>query len=698
MVEEPFFIRSTWWLLGTFATLLVLGCLVAVWPTLTVALAVVVCVTLLALRAPDVAFVVSVLLLACEGSLKALLANEGFPMSVSTNAVAAALLDLCVAVSVLALLYREGPRAFVGPWRDLSRPVQIAFGVLGAWLAWSAIQVLVMGSFNQGVHGFRLVQAYAVVGVAGAILLGRMPETRLVRLMLGGFFVISAYAVFRLIVGPSTVERAYNLSRAGIETYGGVGRVAGSFSAAVGLASFLTPAAIFALMIGLTLPRYRLPALTVFVLSTVAVIASYVRTGIVALVAGTIVGGVLLVAQGRWTRRHRWALVGAVAALLAASFLGTAIASLASTDLRSRAEVFIHPLRDESLQLRFDTWRATLDDVRSHPLGRGVGSVGRASAGTDDDVAQALRGSGGTVIADNSYLKVLHEQGWPGGLLFTVGVIGVLVALGVMAVHGPRQFSPVGLASLAGAASFFVLLVGGEFVEQPGKLLGWFLVGLAALELGRARREPPSPADEVRASLPNPVGALRRIPAVVWIVAAVCLVALPVALTVARGDPYSASIGATTRGEHVEPAALAASMRRLLRDPVVATGIVLGAHADLAGSQLSDRLVVTATRGGVLIRIHGRTAGDARRRAVALVGQLAQEASRDQPFRIVLGPVRTSAKLDFADRIVDRFPGSAPGKPDTIWVALAGVLTGLLLCTALAFAGPDTRTRTVTVD
>jgi len=459
------------------ALVAVLGSALAVWPTLIVAGTIVACIVVLAARAPAYAFLLSILLFASEGSLKAMVAHEGTPFVASTDAVGAALLDLCLTASLVALVRDDSARKLRHVWESLPRSARIGLVLLVIWMVISVIQALVIGSLSQGLHGFRLVQAYVVVGVLGALLLGRLSQKTLVPLLLSGLLLVSGYALFRLVVGPSDVERTYNLSRAGIETYGGVGRAAGSFSAAAGLASYLVPAAAFAFVLALALPRYRLLSSAVFGTAVVGIIGSYVRTGVVALVLGLLLGGGLLVAQSGWSRRRRFALLGVVVLVIVAGGIGTAIASRASPDLMARARVFVHPLEDESVQIRLTTWKVTLDEVARHPLGTGVGSVGRASGYSGD----------GTVIADNSYLKILREQGWLGGPIFIVGVIVLLVALGLASLDRSRSVDPIVVGALAGVFSFLALGVAGEYIEQPGKVLAWFFLGLAVLQIGRVR-------------------------------------------------------------------------------------------------------------------------------------------------------------------------------------------------------------------
>ena len=475
--------RDAWRILAASVAAAVLGSALAVWPTLTVAGTVVACLLVLAFRAPECAFLISILLFAGEGSLKALLAHEGTPFAVSSDAVGAALLDFGLAASLLALVRRNSMAELKRVWENLPRTARIALALLAAWIAISVIQALAIGSLRQGLYGFRLVQAYVIAGVVGGLLLGRLPRRILISLLLGGLLVISGYAVFRVISGPSSIEHAYTVSRAGVETYGGVGRAAGSFSAAAGLASYLVPAAVFAFVLALTLPGYRLLASAVFICAVVGIIGSYVRVGAVALAFGLLLVGGLLVAQTRWDRRRRLILLGAVALAVVAGGVGTAIAARASPDLRARTRVFVHPLADKSIQLRLKTWKRALEQVRRHPLGTGIGSVGRASA-RDGDRA---------VIVDNSYLLLLREQGWLGAPIFIAGVLLLLIALARASLDRARPFHPVAVGAVSGAFAFLVLGAAGEYIEQPGKVLAWLFVGLAGLEIGRV-----NPPDELR--------------------------------------------------------------------------------------------------------------------------------------------------------------------------------------------------------
>jgi len=676
-----------------------LGCALAIWPTLIVAGTAIALVLVLALRAPEYAFLVAVLLVAGEGLLKAMLTHEGTPLTVSTNAVGAALLDLCLIATLVALVRRDSVQRLEEIWRHLPRSVHVALALLSAWIVVSVAQALAAGSLEQGLQGFRLVQMYVLVGIVGALLLWRLPRTALVPLVLAGLLVISGYAVFRLATGPGSIERTYNLSRAGIETYGGVGRAAGSFSAAAGLTSYLVPAAVFAFVIALAIPRYRILATTVFGCAAVAIIASYVRVGVVALACGLLLGGILLVAQSPWTRHQKVALLGVVAGVFVVGSIGTAFASQASSDVSARARAFVHPLEDESVQLRLETWRATLDVIRDHPFGTGVGSVGRASSYDGDDA--------GTVIADNSYLKILREQGWLGGLMFVAAIVVFLVALTRASLDRSHPPHPIAVAALAGVFAFLVLGLAGEYVEQPGKVLAWLLLGIAILEVGRARA--PEGGSLAHKMFTAPAYELARLPrasAVTGVVVMCVLVVVPVALTLARETRFEASMVATGRGTRDSHAALAASVRQLVEPRKISNGI-RDAPAEHAApvdprilvddAALADRVTVFPTTRGVLMTVWGTTPAEAAHLTDALAERV-YNAARAGRLPIVLGSRQVSVPTGLADRTIDALPGPFPGRPDPVWAGLAGsfvvasVLCALLWVESGAMRRPRERT------
>ncbi len=159
-----------------------------------------------------------------------------------------------------------------------------------------------------------------------------------------------------------------------------------------------------------------------------------------------------------------------VAVLFAGGAGATVVASSASPQVHRRVDAVVHPERDLSLRMRLGTWSRMVDAVWKHPAGSGLGTVGRASG----------IGDAATVTADQSYLKILREQGLAIGSLFVLGVLTVCLAIVRGLCRCAGEARPLGVAALAGFVSFLVLAAFGEYVEQPGKVLAWTLLGIAA--------------------------------------------------------------------------------------------------------------------------------------------------------------------------------------------------------------------------
>ena len=306
------------------------------------------------------------------------------------------------------------------------------------------------------------------------------PAATRVALVIG--LAVSLYAAVRFALGPADAERAFATSVATTTMYGGAVRGIGSFSSAIGLSSFLTPLAVFALVLGFLMPQHRRLAWAVAALAIVGLVGSYGRSSLFGVALGVAAALALLVLAGDVPLRRKLAAVGLVAALLAATYGGVLLASKASPELRQRAEGILHPLSDESVRLRLETWERSLDDVAEQPLGHGVGAVGAASS--DDPVA-------GVRTTDNSFLKVLVEQGVIGFVLFAGALLGVVVAIARRLRHASGDQRALGLAALSGFVAFLGIGTVGESVEQPGKVVAWALLGVAAAQAWRAPRARP---------------------------------------------------------------------------------------------------------------------------------------------------------------------------------------------------------------
>jgi hypothetical protein len=452
----------------------------AAWPVTVSLLVIVGLALLLARRDPVWAFGIGVLLTGFEGSIKILLAVESTPLPGSDRAIGSALIELALFAGVAGLIVRdrfETPRRV---WRAAGRVERVALGALCAWFVLSVLQIAQNADLERGVAGFRLFQAYAIAAVAGLIAFapedGRLHKTRA---LLGIGLLVGLYATLRVITGPTGTERAFATSVETVTQYGGVVRGVGSFSSSVGIVSFLTPFAVFGLVLGYVDRRLRWLAWPVAVLALVGLIGSYGRASLMGVALGLVCACAVLVATADVSARRKLLAAGLVVLTLAGSYGALRLASEGSPQLRERAGGVLDPLQDRSAKLRFRTWRRTLRATARQPFGHGVGSVGGSIRADQSDV----------VTTDNSFLKVGYEQGIVVGFAFLAALLaGVVLLVRRLRVADPEQRG-LGLAALAGFVAFLGIAVTGEYVEQPGKLVAWSFLGIAvAMACSRAPR------------------------------------------------------------------------------------------------------------------------------------------------------------------------------------------------------------------
>ena len=677
---------------------------VAVAPVTTCVVALAGTALVLARRRPELALALGFLAFGFEGSVKLLLELEPTPVAGDARAVGAAAVDLVLFAAVVGLVASDRLRTPRALWAGAGRGARCVIVLLSAWLVVSVVQIPQSGDLHQGLAGFRLFHLYALVALAAAIAFAASGATlRNARALLVIGLAVALYAAVRVVTGPAFEERELALGAGEYAAYGSSLKGVGSFSGAPGLTSFLTPIATFGLVAGYLEPGLRRLAWPAAALALVGLGGTYTRAPLVAVGVGLALAlGVTITAAGV-RRRRKLAAVGLALAVLAAMYGGLEAAGTSSDVLRGRAHRVFQPWADNSVQARMHLWEKTAGGLPDHPLGRGLGTVGRAHP----------RGAGVQMTTDNSVLKVAVDQGIPVAVLFllgTLGAIGVLVAR-LRSLEGERR--AVGIAAVAGFASFFVLATTGEFVEQPGKVVAWGLLGMAAaLALAPVRRVPDrgSRRARPRASLRAGPRASRR---VLWVGVTAVLVVVPVALSLGRDGAHSASMrivpgsagpGPAVRGPAyyrslVHDERLPYLMRattgaapkdyqhaafRVGRDgSVVAT--LSAADPDGAArvlTKLGHWIVVMTNerlpaRAPALAR--GRLAPDealrVRRRARQL-GRL--EAAQGQAAGAG-APAVTARPSRWADRVADAVPGRLPARPEPFWAGVAGALVAALL-------------------
>jgi hypothetical protein len=442
------------------------------WPATTGLAAVAVAIVVLAVRVPALGLAAAVLFAGFEGSAKVLLGLEPVSYGLTNRSAGAAVIDLALFAAVAGVLVADRVRTPRALWARMSRGERVAVSLVAAWLGISVLQIA-QGDLRDGVLGFRLFQAYVLVGVAAAALAARPVLTAAAtRAVLAVGVAVAGYAAFRVLVGPADAEVVYALSFRSATQYGDDVRAVGSFSGATGLSSYLTPLIVFSAVTAFLVRRLRVQSCAVVALGLVALVASYGRGPLVAVAAGLLLAVAFVVIAGDLPPRRKLLAAGSAVVVLGASFGGLFLVSVSSPVLRERAEGLVDPSGDESLQIRFASWENAVDLVREEPLGRGLGSVG---AVTDDQPDKYL-------VTDNSFLKVLVEQGVVVGALFVAGLLGLMAAVLRRLRRRPPGARALGLAALAGFAAFLALSATGEYVEQPGKVVAWALAGIAVAQ------------------------------------------------------------------------------------------------------------------------------------------------------------------------------------------------------------------------
>jgi hypothetical protein len=220
----------------------------------------------------------------------------------------------------------------------------------------------------------------------------------------------------------------------------------------------------------------------------------------------------------------------------------------------------------------------------------------------------------------------------------------------------------------------------------------------AARERARAPSPPDAPVHSLSAEAPPQsvvVGALP--PAELWIdrdeplprrrirrrahalaiLVVVLLTSVPLAANAARDATYDVEMEAFLAADGTgDPVAY---VGRLLSDPVVAANASTTSGLELDTSRIQQETELRQTLRSVLITVHGQTPEQAQAAARGL--RLALNGASDK--RLAFGPEPAVPEPPRRlDRLVERLPGPFPPRRDPLWVGLAGLAAGLVLCAA----------------
>ncbi len=384
-------------------------------------------------------------------------------------------------------------------------PAAIAMGV---FLTINAIEILFTDPIDLGLVDFKSASWYMAAVLLVAIApWSRKTYARIAQGIAVLAVVIGAYAVIRWIIGSDPQEILVS-RRAQPGIPGPVkGRFAGSMLSANQLAAWAGTALPFCLALVLGWRGWwRLIAAAAVPLLAIAIFASDVRTGILAVAVGVVV--VLLLTLLIPAQRRRRTTV--LAAILLVAVVGGAAYEIVIAGSPEKSERFsrIFDLgNDPAYSDRLVRWSAAWEDItEEHPWGHGLGTSG----------AGARNNPNGPVITthlDSSYLQVGLEQGLAMMILYAFSLVALLVGL---ARRATLMTDPAKAALTVGAsgtlATLIVLFYGSTYSEGTYISGAWLIVGLGVAQVTmRARGPRAAPAARARRTVP-PARTPRPVP------------------------------------------------------------------------------------------------------------------------------------------------------------------------------------------
>jgi hypothetical protein len=301
--------------------------------------------------------------------------------------------------------------------------------------------------------------------------------------------LVGLYALLRTITGPTEAERELALS-------GKVGflqlKVSGSLPSAGHLASWCTAVLPFALALTLTMRgRWQYVAGLAAAVSLFAVLATEVRTGIIAAVCGAFLVLALVAAAHSFPAARKAVRLAAAGLMALVVGIGAYATTIGTSDESSaRFERILDPTDDVAYNARLVRWEEAFEVMADNPFGQGLGTLGSVAITKplDPDLVRQL---------DSSYIKVGVEQGPWVLVLFAAALLMLLVNLIWRSVATPDPgAAALGIGAAGAMLGLIISFYANTYIEEPQILAGWLIVGLGVSQLSR----------------PHPTGQLEEAP------------------------------------------------------------------------------------------------------------------------------------------------------------------------------------------
>jgi hypothetical protein len=417
----------------------------------------------------------TVVVLAITGTFGSLTAYLTFPYYRTMTVALVAL--LLAAVLRLLVMRRRG---------TLEVPLSV-IAILG-YLALTLAQLALSDNRQTALHGFELAPwAMCAMLVVAYSQWSRDTHERILRALLLIAVGVGGYAVLRLIIGPSTVERELASSGGALAVYNfadGHLKLLGSFPNGADLAHWTGLMLPFCASAALGLRgRARRLAIAAVPLLAVALLGAQSRAaGLAALVAALLVVTLHIGARAFVGLRLEYALIAVLTLIIVGggAYVAAGGASSQANSGHSYASLLAGPSHDASFADHEYKLNQAFRDLAGHPFGYGLGT---ANPGFDPpSVAPVPPSSINQItgfVVDNGYLKVALEQGFAIMVLFAVGLVllaGTFVR-GGLRIRDPMRATIV-IGSLGVLVSLLLMEMGAAVADGIPAVAGWIVMGL----------------------------------------------------------------------------------------------------------------------------------------------------------------------------------------------------------------------------
>ncbi|MDX6656188.1 MAG: hypothetical protein QOH62_981 [Solirubrobacteraceae bacterium] len=351
-------------------------------------------------------------------------------------------------------------------------------------------QVVAAPSLSFGMHTFVSTGLYLLTVLL--VGLSEMDERRLAAIGKGIVAVavlVASYAVLRHVIGPAAQEREI-AARQPFNYKDGKLLLVGSFESRHQLGQWCALVVPFcAGMAAVLRGRWRIAALAVIPLCAVAFVGSEARAALVGAIAGLLVVLTLFSMGRAFPGPRLGAVVGALVVIAGGGGAAIVLSGGNGNATTKKFTVVLHPNDDAAYQARRAKWDETLRDIRTQPMGYGLGTANQLQQ------QQGRFVSIGSFSIDNSYLRIGYEQGIVPALLYIAGLLTLALGLvrRAIATPDPARAGPA-LAAAGALVSYIVVLYPSNAFDGFTALTAWLLAGVGIAPFLAERRAVAAPA------------------------------------------------------------------------------------------------------------------------------------------------------------------------------------------------------------